>query len=167
MCVRQVGGRTNFTKTMHSLISVFATGAGNHEGRAKLVAKMLMVAGKHKQVKIGLGCDSHARTSLRQGGWIDDFDLDDYVKKGGQVITDGVGGMISEINSLQDEEARLVCISPCQNIRDALKRDPGIAHRVHFIGMHGAVRTGYFGKPDPVPEFNVKNDVPVGLVPVM
>ena len=120
------------------------------------------MACKHKEVKIGLGCEAQARTTLRQGGWVDDFDLDDYKNQGGQVVADGVGGMISEINSLENGEGRLVCISPCQNIAEALRRDPGIARRVHFIGMHGALRTGYFGKPDVVAEFNVKNDIQVG-----
>ena len=55
--------------------------------------------------------------------------------------------------------ARLIVISPCQNLHAALQRDPAFAPLAHFIGMHGSVRSGYSGRPGAAAEFNVANDV--------
>jgi len=54
----------------------------------------------------------------------------------------------------------LVCIGAMPNIKSALERNPEIARRVRFVGMHGSVRLGYGGKLRPDPEANVVNDIP-------
>ena len=53
----------------------------------------------------------------------------------------------------------LLCIGAMPNIRAALQRNPEIAQRVRFVGMHGSVRLGYGGKSKPDPEANVVVDV--------
>jgi inosine-uridine nucleoside N-ribohydrolase len=42
------------------------------------------------------------------------------------------------------------------NIAEALKREPRIAERARFVGMHGSVRRGYGGANQVDPEWNVK-----------
>ena len=49
------------------------------------------------------------------------------------------------------EPLTLIAIGPLGNIGEALLREPRIAQKLHFVGMHGAVYTGYGGRPvDPV-----------------
>ena len=50
----------------------------------------------------------------------------------------------------------LICIGPLPNIAEALKREPGIARKARFVGMHGSVRIGYGGAKTPHAEWNVK-----------
>jgi inosine-uridine nucleoside N-ribohydrolase len=72
----------------------------------------------------------------------------------GVVHTDGVGAMVSEIMG-SSEPVTLIAIGPVPNLARALEREPRIAERVRFIGMHGSVRMGYNGGPTPQPECNV------------
>jgi inosine-uridine nucleoside N-ribohydrolase len=50
----------------------------------------------------------------------------------------------------------LICIGPLPNIAEALKREPRIAKKARFVGMHGSVRVGYGGAKQPHAEWNVK-----------
>jgi inosine-uridine nucleoside N-ribohydrolase len=52
----------------------------------------------------------------------------------------------------------LICIGPVPNIAEALKREPRIAQRARFVGMHGSVRGGYGSAKQPIAEWNVKCD---------
>ena len=56
------------------------------------------------------------------------------------------------------EPVTLICIGPMPNIAEALKREPRIAEKARFVGMHGSVRVGYGGKKTPDAEWNVKAD---------
>jgi inosine-uridine nucleoside N-ribohydrolase len=46
------------------------------------------------------------------------------------------------------------------NIMEALRREPRIARKARFVGMHGSLRRGYDGKPTPDAEWNVKAAAP-------
>jgi inosine-uridine nucleoside N-ribohydrolase len=102
---------------------------GKAEYRAKLLARFLEVAGRG-DVSVGVGLDLNAKTSQRQAEWVKGYDLNRYP---GKVHRDGV-----------------------QNIAEALKREPRLAERARFVGMHGSVRVGYGGNKKIAAEYNVK-----------
>jgi inosine-uridine nucleoside N-ribohydrolase len=135
---------------------VLTAGPGCHDDRAKLVAKLLDAAGV-TGVPIGKGCDNEAAKAgnqafegepdLAQSPWVTDYDLAAY---SGAVHEDGVGELIRMVMA-SPEPLTLIAIGPLGNIGEALLREPRIAQKLHFVGMHGAVYTGYGGRPvDPV-----------------
>jgi inosine-uridine nucleoside N-ribohydrolase len=54
------------------------------------------------------------------------------------------------------EPVTLIAIGPLPNVAAALEREPKIAQRARFIGMHGSVRVGYGGSTNVAAEWNVK-----------
>ena len=124
--------------------------------RAKLVARLLDIAGR-ADVPIGVGlptADQRGSHSHAQGRWVEDYRMSDYP---GQIHDDGVQALIDMIMAA-DEKITLICIGPMPNIREALKREPGIAERVRFVGMLGSIRRDHLNGP-PVPETNVVVDI--------
>lgn len=132
---------------------VLTAGPGLHTERAKMVAKLLDTAGL-VGVPIGKGCDDKPAKpwhtferegeipQLAQSPWVADYDLDAY---SGEVFDDGVGALI-RIVMASDEPLTLIAIGPLGNIGEALRREPRIAQKLHFVGMHGAIYTGYGGR---------------------
>jgi len=136
---------------------VLTAGHGFHEKRAQIAVKTLQAAGI-SGVPIGLGCITKGeRPQMYQGGWSDEIDLTTWEANGqGEVIQDGVQKLI-DIVMEGDAPFTLVCIAPLDNIAEALLREPRIASRCHFVGMHGSVHRGYNGGPLPQQgEFNVR-----------
>lgn len=126
---------------------------GVPELRAKLLAKMLETA-KRTDVAVGLGVEFEAKQKVRQAKWVEGYDLAKYP---GKVHRDGVAAMIDLIMQ-SPEPIALICIGPVPNIAEALRREPKIAEKARFFGMHGSVRVGYGGSKKPSPEWNVKAD---------
>ncbi len=120
--------------------------------RAKIIAKMLEVAGR-TDVGVGIGVPTGTKDG-RQAEWVRDYILDRYP---GKVHRDGVAAM-TDLILQSPEPITLICIGPVPNIAVALKRNPEIAQRARFVGMHGSVRLGYNGNPPPDAEWNVKCD---------
>lgn len=133
-------------------VKLVTSDSGNDVYRAKVIAKMLEVAGR-TDVPVGIG-HGKADKKGRQSEWVGDYDLSKYP---GTVHEDGVGAIIQTIKSSPDPVS-LVCIGPVPNVPLALKRDPGIARRARFVGMHGSVRRGYGNSPKISAEYNVRAD---------
>jgi inosine-uridine nucleoside N-ribohydrolase len=130
-------------------IKLITTDTGNTLYRAKIVAKLLEIAGR-TDIPIGIGIPlMHHQENHRD--WISDYDLNDFP---GTVIEDGVGAIVDTIMKSTDLVS-LVCIGPLPNIAAALQREPQITEKSRFVGMLGSIRSGYGGAPEPVPEFNV------------
>lgn len=129
--------------------------------RAKLIAKMLEVAGRTDiPVGVGIKLDDIDEDTPRyaQYQWVKDYNLADYP---GTVYDDGVQAIIDTIMQ-SDEIVTLVVICPMPNIAEALRREPRIASKCHFVGMHGAFNWRWNGEPDPgetVAEYNVEIDI--------
>lgn len=123
--------------------------SGDTEYRAKIIARLLEVA-KRTEIPVGVGLRQKTGGG-RQAAWVKDYDLSRYP---GKVHRDGVGAIIRTILD-SPEPITLICIGPVPNIQAALEREPKIATRARFIGMHGSVRKGYGGKPKPDAEWNV------------
>ncbi len=120
--------------------------------RAKLVARLLEVAGR-TDIPVGVGI-SQKTDGGPQAAWVEGYDLHSYP---GKVFDDGVQAIIDTIMH-STEVVTLLCIGPVPNIAAALKREPRIAARARFVGMHGSIRRGYGDGQPPAAEYNVVLD---------
>lgn len=127
-------------------------GTGDTGYRCRVAARFLDVAGQ-SDVSVGLGPTGSPGAEF-QLPWVDDYALDDYP---GTVHRDGVEAFIDLVHR-SEVPITLIAIGPVTNIAEALRRDPDIAGRIHYIGMAGSVHWGY-GSPEPVAETNVHVDV--------
>jgi len=133
-------------------LKLFVTDYGKREYRGKVAARFLETAGR-TDVPVGLGLDV-AKGEGGQAPWVKGYDLAKYP---GKVHQDGVGALIDMVMK-SPEKMTLLCVGPLPNIEAALEREPRIAERARFVGMHGSLRKGYGGKSSPDPEWNVKAD---------
>jgi len=128
---------------------------GDATYRAKLIAKMLEVAGR-TDIPVGVGLHfGQPAKQMRQAKWVEDYDLSKYP---GTVHQDGVGAIIDTIMK-SPQPVTLICIGPVPNIGKALEREPRIAQKARFVGMHGSIRVGYGGSKEISRECNVVNHV--------
>jgi inosine-uridine nucleoside N-ribohydrolase len=126
---------------------------GRTQYRAKLFAKFLETAGR-TDIPIGIGLDVNSSGEGHQAEWVKDYDLKDFP---GTVHEDGVQAIIDIIMN-SNETVTLIAVGPLPNIKEALKREPKIAEKARFVGMHGSVRLGYDGSKEISAEYNVKAD---------
>jgi inosine-uridine nucleoside N-ribohydrolase len=136
-------------------LKLVTSATGDTTYRACLAAKFLQAAGR-ADVTVGVGLATpFARDLAPQAAWVGEFGLQDYA---GKVASDGVAALVETILG-SPEPVTLVCIGPLTNIAAALQREPGIARRARFVGMHGSLRLGYNGASEPMPEYNVVRDI--------
>lgn len=121
--------------------------------RARLIAKLLETAGR-TDVPVGVGLDVNAHGEGPQAEWVKGYDLKSYP---GTVHEDGVQAIIDTIMQ-SPRPVTLIAIGPLPNVAAALEREPKIATRARFVGMHGSVRLGYGGNPKVSAEYNVRAD---------
>lgn len=137
-------------------VKLVVSDVGETVYRAKIIAKMLQVAGR-TDVDVGIGVRQTARRKpRRQTAWVQDYRLSRYR---GRIHEDGVGAIIRTIMESR-EPVTLICIGPMPNIREALKREPRIGQKARFVGMHGSLDWSFMADHAPVAEYNVKVDVP-------
>ena len=136
-------------------LELVTTATRDTQYRAKIVARMLEIAGR-TGVSIGIG----PRTSDKAGPqnpWVLDNALESYP---GTVLEDGVAALVDAIMS-SDGQVTLLTIGPLTNIALALKKEPRIASKARVVAMLGSIRVGYDGQlGTAVPEYNVAQDVP-------
>jgi len=131
-------------------VKLVVTDFGNTEHRAKIVARLLEVAGR-SDIPIGIGIQENDAEGP-QSEWVKGYDLSKYP---GRILKDGVQALIDTAMS-SSEPVTLVAIGPPPNLRAALEREPRIAGKLRLAGMYGSLRLGYSGKPKPEPEWNVR-----------
>jgi inosine-uridine nucleoside N-ribohydrolase len=122
--------------------------------RAKIIAKFLETVGR-TDIPIGMGIDTSVHGNGPQFDWVKDYNINKYP---GKIYPDGVQAIIDTIMN-SPEKVTLICIGPLPNIATALEREPRIAEKAKFVGMHGSVKKGYGGSKDVSAEWNVKADV--------
>jgi len=122
--------------------------------RTKIIAKFLETVGR-TDIPIGIGIDTSVHGGGPQSDWVKDYNINKYP---GKIYPDGVQAIIDTIMN-SPEKVTLICIGPLPNIAAALEREPRIAEKAKFVGMHGSVRKGYGGSKDISAEWNVKADV--------
>ena len=121
--------------------------------RAKLIAKFLEAAGR-TDVPVGCALEVNAHGSGPQAQWVKDYNLNAYP---GRVHADGVQALIDTVMR-SAEPIAIIAIGPAPNLAAALDREPRIAQKARFVGMHGSVRLGYGGSKEIAAEYNVKAD---------
>jgi len=131
-------------------IKLITTAVGDTEAKTKVVAKILQTAGR-TDIPIGTGIAGDMKKGHRQDEWVKNFDLSKYP---GKIYPDGVQAMVDTIMR-SPEPITLIAIGPLPNVAAALQREPNIAKKARFVGMHGSVRRGYGGKSQPQQEYNV------------
>ncbi|MFI5379978.1 MAG: nucleoside hydrolase [Tepidisphaerales bacterium] len=134
-------------------LKLVTTTHGSAEYRAKLICKLLTVAGR-TDVAVGLGAGG-LKGGDKQLDWVKDYKLTDYV---GKVHEDGVQALIDLVMK-SDRPITIIGIGPTETLAAALKREPGLAPKAVFVGMQGSVRVGYGDKSKPEAEWNVKCDI--------
>jgi inosine-uridine nucleoside N-ribohydrolase len=134
-------------------LKMVVSDTGDTVYRAKVSAKLLEVA-KRTDVAVAVGIRQN-QSAGPQAPWVSDYDLAKYP---GKVHENGVDALIEMIMA-SPQPITLLCIGPVPNIKAALAKQPEIAKKARFVGMHGSVRKGYNGGPKPQPEYNVKQDV--------
>lgn len=122
--------------------------------RARLIAKMLQVAGR-TDIPVGVGLAVNRAGDGPQAPWVEDYDLERFP---GTVHRDGVQAMIDVIMK-SEQPVTLIAVGPLPNVAAALEREPAIAKKARFVGMHGSVRLGYGGSRKISAEYNVRADV--------
>ncbi|HNQ35970.1 MAG TPA: nucleoside hydrolase [bacterium] len=137
-------------------VRLIVTDTGDTTYRARIVAKLLEIAGR-TDIPIGLGLPQASDGPReRQAAWVAGYDLRRY---SGPVLADGVGALIETIRC-SPRPVTLVCIGPVPNIGAALRREPRIAENCRFVGMLGCFRRSHGGAPRVIAEYNVVQDVP-------
>jgi len=134
-------------------LKLVTTDTGNTVYRARIVARLLEIAGR-TDVPIGIGLQQSQAEDGTQAPWVEGYELSQYP---GKVHWDGVGALIDTIMS-SEKPITLIAIGPVPNVAAALAREPRIAERARFVGMHGSLRLGYGGAPEIAAEANVKGD---------
>lgn len=121
--------------------------------RARLIAKFLETVGR-SDIPVGIGMGDNPDTGGNQSAWVKDYRLESYR---GKIYKDGVQAIIETIMR-SPRPVTLIAIGPVPNIAEALEREPRIATRARFVGMHGSVRRGYNGSKKISAEYNVRAD---------
>lgn len=144
-------------------VRLIVSDSGDTDYRARIIARMLEIAGR-TDIPVGMGLrQSSDGPRERLAQWVADYPLSRYP---GKVCEDGVQAMIDTILS-SPEPVTVIAIGPMPNLLEALRREPGIAQRANFVGMHGSIRKhhrtnmnnrGYaYGA---IAEWNVVCDIP-------
>ena len=142
-------------------VKLISTATGDTTYRAKIVARLLEIAGR-SDAPIGIGIPNTGReTAPRQTAWIKDYALNRYP---GTIHSNGVQAIIETIMA-SPEPMTLISIGPLSNVAEALRREPRIAGRTRFVGMHGSVNWSITANlalaliPGACAEWNVVSDV--------
>ncbi|MCH8120806.1 MAG: nucleoside hydrolase [Planctomycetes bacterium] len=131
-------------------VKLITTAVRNTPSKAKVVAKFLEAVGR-TDIPIGIGVQQ-SKASHRQQAWIKDYELSSYP---GTIYEDGVQALIDTIMKSR-KPIKVVAVGPLPNIAAALEREPRIAEKAEFVGMHGSIYRGYGGSPKPSAEYNVR-----------
>jgi inosine-uridine nucleoside N-ribohydrolase len=136
-------------------LKLVLTDTGDTHYRAALAAKFLEAAGR-TDVAVGIGQNQGMSDDVRnQAPWLVGYDLSKYP---GHVHADGIAALIDLVMK-SPEPVTIIAIGAVPNLALALQREPRIAAKCRFVGMHGSFDVGYGGSTVPVAEANVKGDV--------
>jgi len=132
-------------------VKLITTAVGDTSNRARVVARLLEIAGR-TDIPIGIGVGlGDSKKGHEQDEWVEGYDLTSF---SGTVYDDGIKAIIDTIMD-SSEPVTVIAVGPLPNIAAALQREPRIAEKAKFVGMHGSVRRGYEGKFEPDKEYNV------------
>jgi len=131
-------------------IKLVTTAVNNTPEKAKVVARILEIAGR-TDIPIGIGIQQN-KNNHRQREWVKDYKLSSFP---GRVYRDGVKAIVDTIMK-SPKPMTVIAVGPLPNIAAALEREPKIANKARFVGMHGSIRKGYGGSSNISAEYNVR-----------
>lgn len=132
-------------------LKLVLTETGDAKYRAALAAKFLEAAGR-TDVAVGLGVNFPMSDEHRnQLPWLRGYDLTQYP---GRVHADGIQALIDLVMH-SPEPVTIIAVGCTPTLAAALEREPRLAARCRFVGMHGSFYVGYGGGA-PSAEANVK-----------
>jgi inosine-uridine nucleoside N-ribohydrolase len=131
-------------------IKLITTAVNNTPEKAKVVARILEIAGR-TDIPVGIGVQQN-KNNHRQREWVKDYKLSSYP---GKVYQDGVQAIVDTIMKSR-KPMTVIAVGPLPNIAAALEREPRIAKKARFVGMHGSIYKGYGGSSNISAEYNVK-----------
>jgi inosine-uridine nucleoside N-ribohydrolase len=133
-------------------VKLVTTEVANTRAKAEIVAKFLETVGR-TDIPVGIGVQQ-SKGKHRQQEWTEGYKLSSYP---GEVYEDGVQALIDTIMK-SPKPIKLIAVGPVPNIAAALQREPKIAQKAEFVGMHGSVYRGYGGSSKVSAEYNVRAD---------
>ncbi|MDH4240434.1 MAG: nucleoside hydrolase [Phycisphaerae bacterium] len=131
-------------------VKLITTAVNNTPEKAKVVARILEIAGR-TDIPVGIGVQQN-KNNHRQREWVKDYKLSSYT---GKVYQDGVQAIVDTIMKSR-KPMTVIAVGPLPNIAAALEREPKIANKARFLGMHGSIYKGYGGSSNISAEYNVK-----------
>ena len=132
------------------LLQAVTVVSGDVAQRAQIAAKMLHLAGRD-DVPVALGVPGDK--GVNQAPWAAGFEFAPDPRSAAELIVELVAARPGEIT--------LVPVGPMSNVAAALALRPELAEEVaEIVIMGGGVYTGYRGHLGPVPEYNIRADVP-------
>jgi inosine-uridine nucleoside N-ribohydrolase len=133
-------------------LKLVLTETGDATYRASLAAKFLEIAGR-TDVTVGLGKDFGPMPEeyRNQTPWLKGYDLAKYP---GKVHADGIQALIDLVMN-SPQTVTIIAVGCTPTLAAALEREPRLAARCRFVGMHGSFKVGYGGGA-PSAEANVK-----------
>jgi inosine-uridine nucleoside N-ribohydrolase len=135
-------------------VKLVVTDTGDTRYRAKIAAKLLQLAGR-TDVPVGIGRKGTMGEAERNlDPWVRSYDLGKYP---GHVAEDGVGALIDTVMCSPDP-VTIIAIGAVPNLAEAVTREPRIAAKCRFVGMHGSFDVGYGGSGPAAAEANVRGD---------
>lgn len=133
-------------------VKLVTTAVGDTKAKAKIVAKFLEIVDR-TDIPVGVGVQQ-GKGGHRQKAWTKGYALSSYP---GTVYEDGVQAIVNTIMN-SAKPMKLIAVGPLPNVAAALEREPRIAEKAEFVGMHGSIRRGYGGKEEVDAEYNVRAD---------
>jgi inosine-uridine nucleoside N-ribohydrolase len=131
-------------------VKLITTSTGDVAYRAKVVAKVLEIAGR-TDIPIGIGSSkAKGDVGFRQYQWVDGYDLAKYP---GKIYQNGAMAMVETIKNSK-QKIKLICVGPTPTIEAALEIDPDIAKNAEFFGMQGSISN------TKINEYNVARWIP-------
>lgn len=131
-------------------IKLITTAVNNTPEKAKVVARILEIA-ERTDIPIGIGIQQN-KNNHRQREWVKDYKLSSYP---GKVYQDGVKAIVDTIMK-SPKSITVIAVGPLPNVGAALEREPKIANKARFVGMHGSIYKGYGGSSKISAEYNVR-----------
>lgn len=132
-------------------VKLIVTCSDNTTARAKIVAKLLTIAGKDS-IPVGIGVANHNSTNHSLWDWAKDFNLSEYK---GEVYEDGVEQMAKIILN-SESIVDIIAIGPMTNFPLLLKKYPDIVKKARIRAMAGSIYRGYDNSSTPTNEYNVR-----------
>jgi len=131
-------------------VRLITTTTGDTHERARLVARLLEVAGR-TDIPIGIGVPLESAPNY-QSEWLQGYALQDYP---GAIRTD-VTHVLAETINRSPTPVTVIGIGPLPNLAALLMHAPEIVRNSRCVGMHGSIHRGYFGSAEIPAEYNVR-----------